>query len=238
MKPLAKTELEPPRQQDGDFLNNATAVGAGRHETNALASIIPMNRQRIPFQPEVHRTEKRRTIYKDLVWVQCEEYMNYLAGNLRSRWLRLVSLLFAAVALLTGCVTPTAKVEAIRDPYYVLTPQSRIAVLIDQDGSVQEKQLGNFLVGQLQTNGFNIVSGPDSEFTLVYGTTENSTTTAFWLNAYTTADFGGEKTKIVWKGYISAGAIDFRKDRDRVVRTLLSYFGQEFKGSVTLVRKP
>jgi hypothetical protein len=156
----------------------------------------------------------------------------------RQRWFRLAILLSAAAALLTGCASPRAYVKAIQDPYYVLTLQSRVAVVIDENGSVQEKQLGTFLVAQLRTHGFDIVPGPDSKFTLMYGTAENSSTTALWLNAYRTADLGGEQTKIIWRGYISAGANEFQKDPAGVVRTLLTYFGQEFRGSVPLVRNP
>ena len=163
---------------------------------------------------------------------------NYLPGKLKSQWLQFVICLSAAAALLTGCASPRAYVKAIQDPYYVLTPHSRLAVVIDENGSVQEKQLGTFLVARLRTQGFNVVSGSDSKFTLMYGIAENSSTTALWLNAYKTADLGGEQTKTIWRGYISVGADEFQKDPAGVVRTLLTYFGQEFRGSVLLVRNP
>ena len=131
-----------------------------------------------------------------------------------------------------------AYVKAFRDPFYILTPQSRIAVLIDEIEGVQEKQFGTLLVEQLQTDGFNIVPESNSEFTLIYGFEENSSGAAIWINAYRTADLGGDDSKIIWRGYLTVGAADFQKDQAAVVRTLLAHFGQEFMGAVPLARKP
>jgi hypothetical protein len=190
-------------------------------------------------------------------------------------------ILLSAVGLLAGCATytytPMSYVSAIQDPKYNPTLQSRIAVLLDDNASIEDRQFGAFLVSQLLTNGFDVVAIPDSDFVLAYSTkedasqatinlpystptttygnvggtgyseTSDSTTwipTSFsytikgiWLDAYATPDIRAGKMKTVWEGYISVGAYDFQRDPASVVRTLLLYFGRDFKGPIPLVQK-
>jgi hypothetical protein len=186
-------------------------------------------------------------------------------------------ILLAAVGLLAGCATPSGYVSAIRDPNYNPTQQSRIAVLVNDKASIEDRQFGAFLVSQLRTNGFDVVAMPDADFILAYSTKEHTshgtinrpystpTTTygnvggigysetsysttwrptsysytvkAIWLDAYATPDIRAGKMETVWEGYIGVEPGDFQRDPATVVRTILSYFGRDFKGEVPLIHK-
>jgi len=160
--------------------------------------------------------------------------------------------------VLCGCATstptppkphaaaPKVFVSATLDPGYTLTPQSRISVFIDEKASIEDRRLGALLLSQLRTNSFNVVSA-EADFVIVCSmehptVTSGGETFAFqrlWVVAYSRADLQAGKTKTVWEGCVSVGPYDRQFDRDPVsaIRTLLQYFGKDFKGDTPLIEQ-
>lgn len=94
--------------------------------------------------------------------------------------------------------------------------------------------LAGLLIAQLQTNGFNLAT-KDPEFILLPGTASDKLERPYLcVNAYAAADVAAGKTNTAWEGSIQKSFINDVED-DRYLRTLLHYFGRDFKGAAPLV---
>jgi hypothetical protein len=70
--------------------------------------------------------------------------------------------LLVAAGLLTGCSTPMVNLKAVKDPASDLSRESRIAVLVNPEGSIDDKQFAGLLMQQMRVDGFNLVTAPQS----------------------------------------------------------------------------
>jgi hypothetical protein len=172
-------------------------------------------------------------------------------------------LVFGLIGLLAGCATSTptrttpaaeqVNVSATLDPSYTLTQQSRVSVFIDENASIEDRRLGAILISQLRTNAFNVVPSPEADFVITCQMEQWTISkgsfafndTKLCLLAYAAADLRAGKTKSVWEGRVSphsATILGYANVVQRhpvsAIRTLLPYFGTDFKGATPLILAP